>query len=58
MHLFVGSPDDKKGTAGGTDEATAATGEASDRRFCSACRCSFESREDQVPQFHTKLPFI
>lgn len=47
MYLFVEPPDEKRGTDGRIDEAVS-LGEVSDRKFCSACQCSFESREEQV----------
>lgn len=42
MYLIVEFPDDKRGMDERRDEVV------SDRKFCSACQCSFESREEQV----------
>ncbi|MCI4378022.1 hypothetical protein PGIGA_G00210720 [Pangasianodon gigas] len=52
LHLTIRDefPDDKRGIDGRRDEPVA-PGEVSDRKFCSACQCSFESREEQMEHY-------
>ncbi|XP_026766805.3 ankyrin repeat and zinc finger domain-containing protein 1 isoform X1 [Pangasianodon hypophthalmus] len=52
LHLTIREefPDDKRGIDGRRDEPVA-PGEVSDRKFCSACQCSFESREEQMEHY-------
>ncbi|XP_017335773.1 ankyrin repeat and zinc finger domain-containing protein 1 isoform X3 [Ictalurus punctatus] len=47
LHLTIREefPDDKRGMDERRDEVV------SDRKFCSACQCSFESREEQVEHY-------
>ncbi|KTF94704.1 hypothetical protein cypCar_00002081 [Cyprinus carpio] len=47
-------PPQPSATASGEDvgsSTTASAGEVSDRMFCSACRCPFESREEQMEHY-------
>ncbi|KAF4086658.1 hypothetical protein AMELA_G00086890 [Ameiurus melas] len=52
LHLTIREefPDDKSGMDERTDEVVSA-GEVSDRKFCSACQCSFEGREEQMEHY-------
>ncbi|XP_058249081.1 tRNA endonuclease ANKZF1 isoform X2 [Hemibagrus wyckioides] len=43
-------PEDKRGTDVRRGEAVSLT-DVSDRKFCSACQCSFESREEQMEHY-------
>ncbi|KAK3568979.1 hypothetical protein QTP86_021377 [Hemibagrus guttatus] len=43
-------PKDKRGTDVRRDEAVSLT-DVPDRKFCSACQCSFESREEQMEHY-------
>ncbi|KAI5616362.1 ankyrin repeat and zinc finger domain-containing protein 1 isoform X4 [Silurus asotus] len=52
LHLSIREefPDDKRGTDRTGDELVS-PGEVSDRKFCSACQCSFDSREEQMEHY-------
>lgn len=46
-NCFAEFPEDKRGKDVRQSEAVSLM-DVSDRKFCSACQCSFESREEQV----------
>ncbi|XP_060785144.1 tRNA endonuclease ANKZF1 isoform X2 [Neoarius graeffei] len=52
LHVLVRDefPKEKRETDRRIDEAVP-LGEVSDRKFCSACQCSFESREEQMEHY-------
>ncbi|KAK2850366.1 hypothetical protein Q7C36_009149 [Tachysurus vachellii] len=50
FHLPLREEFDKKETDVRRDEAVS-LGDVSDRKFCSACQCSFESREEQMEHY-------
>ncbi|XP_046700988.1 ankyrin repeat and zinc finger domain-containing protein 1 isoform X2 [Silurus meridionalis] len=52
LHLSIREefPDDKRGMDRTGDELVS-PGEVSDRKFCSACQCSFDSREEQMEHY-------